>query len=303
MKTEIPHVNTIPDLSDRLRVKRGAGVPIQLFLLIPIVGIMFWYLFMARAEVLRFYATFNWESLVHPFGYLVPIVVFLSLSIALKLHITWRKRTPSNFRIQRQAIVPRVMLAGAITVTLFTATLASAAVILIASSGGTGLGIFFLFLLIPGIFVMAFLAAKTKEELEVLRHYLGVYWQRVRVTATFDKAAYRPGDVINVQVRDRLSENSATPHRVHLSYVEEKIDYTGVMRGMEAEYRRMPTYNEYRDVTAAELHRGVTLRLPEPSSIAIRSTALEAKRPRYWEVLVEEHGGRYYSRFFVDTTK
>lgn len=303
MKTPIPYTNTIENLDERLLVKRGAGFPQLLFVLIPSIIITGWYLLMTGVEVFNFYANFSWSDLLRPYTYLTPLVIFVALATALKIYVTWSRKIPADFRVQRQSILPEALLASAITAALLIAIIPFAILTIrpffhsLHSDLAPYIKAFFSF----GI--TSLLIYELFREFEVLYHYATTYWRHVRVTATFDKATYRLGEQIKVQVRDRLSERSEVPHRVHLSHVEEKVVYTGGAKGTDSQIQRHATHNVYLDVTAAELHRGVTLTLPEPSPFAKRVTALRDKRPRYWEVLVEEHGGRFYARFLVNATR
>lgn len=302
MKTEIPHVNTIENLEERLLVKQGAGIPMQFYSFVALTGILLFYLLANGADLLAFYANFSLRDLLHPYAYLVPIVVFIAAALSFKVYLVWSSSIPANFRVQRQSILPEALLAGTITIALLTATLLFALLSLALCFSITGWELFTLLEVVTLLGVTTILGWETIREFEVLKHYATVYWRHVRVTATFDRAAYRLGESLHIQVQDRLSENSSLPYRVHLNHVEEKIVYTAGTRDAENKFKRHPTYNFFMDLSGADLHRGISLSLPKNALTVERITSLKNKRPRYWEVLIEEHGGRFFARFLVNAT-
>ena len=120
------------------------------------------------------------------------------------------------------------------------------------------------------------------------------FWEHVRLSAAFDKETYRPGDELTLRVADRTSETSERPYRVHLNHVEEKWVTSKKGDKNQKEVKRIPTSVAHRDLTARELHRGVTFQLPRDAQ------PNDFDETTYWEVYLEEPEGYFFARFLVN---
>jgi len=126
----------------------------------------------------------------------------------------------------------------------------------------------------------------------------GWFWNRVRLTALFDRESYAPGDTFRVRVFDRVSEQSQRRYRVHLSYVKEFMRQHKKSKA----YAREIVTSAYRDVMAGELHRGIEWMIPKAEEERFTNFSW-GQKPHYWEVLIEEHDSHFHARFFVDVRK
>lgn len=124
-------------------------------------------------------------------------------------------------------------------------------------------------------------------------------WRRVSITGYFDKETYKMGDTILFQLRDRLTMTDEHLYRVHFQHVNEYEQSTGTGESVKKKLIRHVRYHEFRDVSGVALYAGIRLSTDEPQRLNLKGNRFSKNFPDYWEVLVEEHGGEFYARFFV----
>jgi len=165
--------------------------------------------------------------------------------------------------------------------------------------------------------IVAFLIYLWVESWRVITRVSNWWYKRGALVATFDKEVYESGDEFLLQIRDKISKNSGRQYRIHLSYVWEETtikkerstmwDIDGNTEYADSyNYRRHLTYTKFRDVTAGELHEGISWSIPvfEKPGVPINHFPLtkfiKGKECRYWELLVEEHNSYFYAQFFLN---
>lgn len=154
-------------------------------------------------------------------------------------------------------------------------------------------------LFVGGLFLVLFLYGYMKAYRSMFN------WIRAQslygtTTAKFEKtAAHR----FRVRIGNKQSADATLRYRVHLNFVAELEVTTGGHgddRSTRAE--RQVLYHEFQDVTATELGSGIEFSLPKSGEAAVYKSSFARRKSRYWEVLVEEHGGTFYERFYVPTS-
>ncbi len=151
------------------------------------------------------------------------------------------------------------------------------------------------FMMLSGIGSLTFLYGN--QALQPFRNL----WQRVSITGYFDKKKYTVGDTILFQMRDRLTINDQRLYRVHLQYVHEYRQKAP--KGQRGEPVRVIKYRQFSDLSGVELYKGIRLSTLKPEQLGLKGNQFSRYTPNYWEILVEEHGGAFWGRFFVNMKK
>lgn len=125
-------------------------------------------------------------------------------------------------------------------------------------------------------------------------------WQRVSITGYFDQETYQVGDSILFQMRDRLTMKDKNLYRVHLQYVQEYEQSTNLGQPENNKQVRQVKYRDFIDVSGENLYAGVRLPSLKYQRYITEGNRMSYNSLNYWEVLVEEHNGTFYGRFFVN---
>lgn len=124
---------------------------------------------------------------------------------------------------------------------------------------------------------------------------LQLNWQHGAAHIRLDRANYRPGDVVEVQLLSRQSRNPSIVYKVELNYVRE---FSVVEAEIRSTTQRSIWHSvPFNTVTAPRLADGIRITIPaEVNGKPLYSLINEADYSRYWEVLITEPKGPFYAR-------
>lgn len=128
---------------------------------------------------------------------------------------------------------------------------------------------------------------------------LRLNWLHGAANIRIDRANYRPGDVVEVELLSRQSRNTALTYKVELNYVLELNVSEAEGRGLS---RRTVQHSfPITTVSAPRLADGISLTIPrEVNDEPLYSLINDEEGTRYWEVLITQPEGPFYARAILE---
>lgn len=124
---------------------------------------------------------------------------------------------------------------------------------------------------------------------------LGIIMRYGTTVANFDQAYYPPGSTLKLNLEGGKSQSPEAVRRIFLNFI---LAHPGVHPASQKGYQREYLHSEYQDLSLSELQESITFILPERvPGHHVSSAHSQSPEIRYWEILVEEPGQRYWARF------
>jgi len=296
-------VSNNPSINDRLRVRTKLSMPNNGSVRFILSGLFLLFFVIDLRALKSFFNNFSQQG---PGSYYFWMFLAVVTGVAWLLWDTLPgllPQFPSNYRKQRipvrLQILQAILMGTSMLSFLITLLLYTNGKLAIADGDAKVWGL----ALAGGLIVLSGVGYLIFQYGNQALQPLVNLWQRVSITGYFDREAYEVGDTILFQMRDRLTIKDKNLYRVHLQYVQEYEQSINLGQSEENKQVRQVKYHDFIDVSGEKLYAGVRLPTLRHQRYPTGGNQMSFNSLNYWEVLVEEHSGDFYGRFFVNLVK